>query len=85
MAGVEDHGIRASEQERGRAMRLAGRGRSGPGRVTAPEAAARTGQAGNAWALPDIRVRDDEWRAGHVPGAVPPPLTALAGGDGSVA
>ncbi|MFF9094071.1 hypothetical protein ACF1AX_13235 [Streptomyces sp. NPDC014802] len=65
-------------------MRLAGRCRSGPGRMTAPEAAARTGQAGNAWALPDIRVRD-EWRAGHVPGAVHPPLTALAGGDGSVA
>ncbi|MFF9171220.1 MULTISPECIES: rhodanese-like domain-containing protein [unclassified Streptomyces] len=65
-------------------MRLAGRCRSGPGPVTAPEAAARTGQAGNAWALRDTRERD-EWRAGHVPGAVHPPLTALAGGDGSVA
>lgn len=84
MAGVEDHGTRESEQERGRAMRLAGRGRSGPGRMTAPEAAARTGQAGNAWAPPDTRERD-AWRAGRVPGSVPPPLTALAGGEGSVA
>ncbi|MFE1338901.1 hypothetical protein ACFW6K_14620 [Streptomyces sp. NPDC058733] len=65
-------------------MRLAGRGPSGPGRVTAPEAAARTGQTGNAWTLPDTR-EQDEWRAGHVPGAADPPLTALAGGDGSVA
>ncbi|MFI9628890.1 rhodanese-like domain-containing protein [Streptomyces sp. NPDC052042] len=61
-----------------------GRDRGGPVRVTAQEAAARTGHARVAPAtaasvLLDIR-EPHEWHAGHVPGAVHLPFTALTSG-----
>ncbi|MFB7110876.1 rhodanese-like domain-containing protein [Streptomyces sp. NPDC056190] len=58
--------------------------RRGPARITASEAAARTGHAPAGGApggavLVDVReVR--EWRAGHAPGALHLPLSALASG-----
>ncbi|MEU6005398.1 rhodanese-like domain-containing protein [Streptomyces sp. NPDC047453] len=58
--------------------------RRGPARITAPEAAARTGHApaggapGGAW-LVDVR-EAREWRAGHAPGALHLPLSVLASG-----
>jgi rhodanese-related sulfurtransferase len=65
-------------------MSLFGRGRGGPARVTAQEAAARTDSAraaGNSGASVLLDVREaDEWQAGHAPGAVHLPLTALAAG-----
>ncbi|MGW0212665.1 rhodanese-like domain-containing protein [Streptomyces sp. NPDC003233] len=65
-------------------MRLFGRGQGGPARVTAREAAARTDSAraaGNSGASVLLHVREaDEWQAGHAPGAVHLPLTALAAG-----
>ncbi|MGW1911548.1 rhodanese-like domain-containing protein [Streptomyces sp. NPDC002076] len=65
-------------------MSLFGRGRGGPARVTAQEAAARTDSAraaasSGACVLLDVR-EADEWQAGHAPGAVHLPLTALAAG-----
>ncbi|MET7381213.1 rhodanese-like domain-containing protein [Streptomyces sp. NPDC005526] len=63
--------------------------RRGPGRVTAREAAERTGHTpagrGGAPAAPggsvllDVR-EGHEWRAGHAPGAAHLPLSALAAG-----
>lgn len=65
-------------------MSLFGRGRGGPARVTARKAAARTDSAraaGNSGASVLLDVREaDEWQAGHAPGAVHLPLTALAAG-----
>ncbi|MEV5874338.1 rhodanese-like domain-containing protein [Streptomyces sp. NPDC052101] len=55
-----------------------------PGRVTVQEAAVRTGHAatgGGDALLLDIR-EPYEWQAGHAPGAVHLPLTALAAGAG---
>ncbi|CAL9339730.1 rhodanese-like domain-containing protein [Streptomyces sp. enrichment culture] len=52
---------------------------SGTGRVTAEEAAERTGGAAGSWVLLDVR-ESDEWRAGHAPGAVHVPLYRLAEG-----
>ncbi|MFD3356831.1 rhodanese-like domain-containing protein [Streptomyces fradiae] len=49
-------------------------------RVTARQARARTGPRGGAVLL-DVR-EEDEWRAGHAPGAVHLPLSALLAGDG---
>ncbi|KOV53588.1 sulfurtransferase [Streptomyces sp. AS58] len=65
-------------------MQLFGRNRSGPGRVTVQEAAARTGhtqsaESGAPAVLLDVR-ESSEWRAGHAPRAVHLPLTALATG-----
>ncbi|SOE06869.1 rhodanese-like domain-containing protein [Streptomyces sp. Ag109_G2-15] len=62
------------------------RDRRVPGRVTAQEAAARTGQGkaaeGGADAvLLDVR-EPHEWQAGHAPRAVHLPLSALAAGAG---
>ncbi|WP_433447290.1 rhodanese-like domain-containing protein [Streptomyces sp. CA-142005] len=68
-------------------MSLFGRGRGGPARVTAREAAARTDHrqtartSGASALLLDVR-EADEWQAGHAPGAVHLPLTALAAGAG---
>jgi rhodanese-related sulfurtransferase len=56
------------------------RGRGGPGRVNVQEAAARTGDGGDA-ALLDVR-EAHEWQAGHVPGALHLSLSALAAGAG---
>lgn len=55
----------------------------GPGRVTAREAAERTGHhpAGSAGGAVLLDVREtQEWRAGHAPGALHIPLSALAAG-----
>ncbi|MGW2949380.1 rhodanese-like domain-containing protein [Streptomyces eurythermus] len=63
---------------------LFGRGKSSPGRVTARDAALRTGHAtgrGGDALLLDVR-EPHEWRAGHAPGAVHMPLAALAAGAG---
>lgn len=71
-------------------MSLFGRDRDGPERVTAQEAAARTGHArdsGGAAAsavrgtcvLLDVR-EPDEWQSGHAPGAVHLPLATLSAG-----
>ncbi|GAT80063.1 hypothetical protein STXM2123_764 [Streptomyces sp. F-3] len=57
--------------------------RRGPGRVTAREAAERTGHrpAGGAGDAVLLDVRETrEWRAGHAPGALHMPLSALAAG-----
>ncbi|WP_046729441.1 rhodanese-like domain-containing protein [Streptomyces humi] len=59
------------------------RGRS-PGRVSVREAAARTGhgnavEGGGEAVLLDVR-EPYEWQAGHAPGAVHLPLSALAAG-----
>ncbi|MEU4492753.1 rhodanese-like domain-containing protein [Streptomyces sp. NBC_01410] len=67
-------------------MSLFRRGRGGPGRVTVQEAAARTGHAqaagnGGTSVLLDVR-EPAEWQAGHAPGAVHLPLTALVTGAG---
>jgi rhodanese-related sulfurtransferase len=68
-------------------MSLFGRGRGGPARVTVREAAARTQHrrtartSGASPLLLDVR-EADEWLAGHAPGAVHLPLTALAAGAG---
>ncbi|MFF4693305.1 rhodanese-like domain-containing protein [Streptomyces sp. NPDC001307] len=68
-------------------MSLFGRGRGGPARVTVREAAARTQHrrtartSGASPLLLDVR-EADEWQAGHAPGAVHLPLTALAAGAG---
>ncbi|MQY36619.1 Thiosulfate sulfurtransferase GlpE [Streptomyces sp. RB17] len=67
-------------------MSLFGRGRGGPARVTVREAAARTGHAraaGDSGVCVLLDVRETgEWQAGHAPGAVHLPLTALAAGAG---
>ncbi|MER6383408.1 rhodanese-like domain-containing protein [Streptomyces sp. NPDC001250] len=60
---------------------------SGTGRITVAEAAVRTGHgradeatgAGGASVLLDVR-EPDEWSAGHAPGALHHPLTALMAG-----
>jgi rhodanese-related sulfurtransferase len=57
--------------------------RRGPGRVTAREAAERTGHrpAGGAGGAVLLDVREtQEWRAGHAPGALHIPLSALVAG-----
>ncbi|MGW2741886.1 rhodanese-like domain-containing protein [Streptomyces sp. NPDC001450] len=57
---------------------------SGLGRVTVQEAALRTGHAtgrGGDALLLDVR-EPHEWQAGHAPGAVHLPLTALTAGAG---
>ncbi|GHE94361.1 hypothetical protein GCM10014715_58320 [Streptomyces spiralis] len=57
---------------------------SSPGRVTVQDAAIRTGHAagrGGDALLLDVR-EPHEWQAGHAPGAVHLPLTALAAGAG---
>ncbi|WP_314220125.1 rhodanese-like domain-containing protein [Streptomyces zaehneri] len=65
-------------------MSIFRRARGGLGRVSAAEAATRTGH-GNAAAsgadavLLDVR-EPDEWQAGHAPGAVHLPLPRLAAG-----
>ncbi|MGW3507588.1 rhodanese-like domain-containing protein [Streptomyces sp. NPDC000994] len=64
--------------------------RRGPARITAPEAAARTGHApaggapgGGSGGAVLLDVREArEWRAGHAPGALHLPLSALASGAG---
>lgn len=58
----------------------------GPGRVSVQEAAARTGhgnaaEGGGEAVLLDVR-EPYEWQAGHAPGAVHLPLSALAAGAG---
>ncbi|GAA3804736.1 rhodanese-like domain-containing protein [Streptomyces phyllanthi] len=55
--------------------------RRGPGRITVPQAH-RMLQAGTA-ALLDVR-ETDEFRAGHVPGALHVPLSRLSGGTASI-
>ncbi|WP_369387469.1 rhodanese-like domain-containing protein [Streptomyces sp. CG1] len=66
-------------------MSLFRRGRGGPARVSALEAAAGTGH-GQSAATPSgtsvlLDVREaDEWHAGHAPGAVHQPLADLASG-----
>ncbi|MFI6355349.1 rhodanese-like domain-containing protein [Streptomyces sp. NPDC050743] len=68
-------------------MSLFGRGRGGPARVTVREAAACTEHghtpttSGASSLLLDVR-EAGEWQAGHAPGAVHLPLTALAAGAG---
>ncbi|MEU9763604.1 rhodanese-like domain-containing protein [Streptomyces sp. NPDC047985] len=62
-------------------MSLFGRDRCGPERVTAREAAARTGHARAAGitttaVLLDVR-ESHEWQAGHAPGAIHLPLATL--------
>ncbi|MCQ4214739.1 rhodanese-like domain-containing protein [Streptomyces longispororuber] len=60
---------------------------SGPGRITVEEAARRTGHTedgtsgdGGGHVLLDVR-EHDEWRAGHIPGALLLPLSRLAAGE----
>ncbi|MBO4258202.1 rhodanese-like domain-containing protein [Streptomyces griseorubiginosus] len=60
-------------------MSLFRRDRGGSGRVSVQEAAARTGD-GDAVLL-DVR-ESHEWQAGHAPGAMHLPLSALAAGAG---
>ncbi|GGT01810.1 rhodanese-like domain-containing protein [Streptomyces chromofuscus] len=65
-------------------MKLFGRERSGPGRVSVQEAAARAGHArldgsGATAVLLDVRA-SSEWQTGHAPHAVHLPLTAPAAG-----
>ncbi|MGY6022634.1 rhodanese-like domain-containing protein [Streptomyces spinosirectus] len=65
-------------------MSIFRRGRSGPGRVNAREAAERTGHGTTAdgdAVLLDVR-EPHEWQAGHAPRAVHLPLSALAAGAG---
>ncbi|MFE9771720.1 rhodanese-like domain-containing protein [Streptomyces sp. NPDC005931] len=66
-------------------MNIFRRARTGPGRVTAQEAAVRTGHRNEAGAgdalLLDVR-ESYEWQAGHAPGAVHLPLSALVAGAG---
>ncbi|MFI6654880.1 rhodanese-like domain-containing protein [Streptomyces sp. NPDC050523] len=67
-------------------MSIFRRGRSGPGRVNAREAAERTGHGtaaggGGDAVLLDVR-ESHEWQAGHAPRAVHLPLSALAAGAG---
>ncbi|MEU9670634.1 rhodanese-like domain-containing protein [Streptomyces bobili] len=67
-------------------MSIFRRSRSGPGRVTAQEAAACTGhgdtaESGGDAVLLDVR-EPYEWQAGHAPRAVHLPLSALAAGAG---
>ncbi|ARP70942.1 rhodanese-like domain-containing protein [Streptomyces pluripotens] len=61
-------------------MSLFRRSRTGSERVTAQDAAARTGHGGDATLL-DVR-EPYEWQAGHAPDAVHVPLSALAAGAG---
>ncbi|MEV4227963.1 rhodanese-like domain-containing protein [Streptomyces bobili] len=67
-------------------MSIFRRSRSGPGRVTAQEAAECTGhgdtaESGGDAVLLDVR-EPYEWQAGHAPRAVHLPLSALAAGAG---
>lgn len=73
-------------RERWTELRIPHHGRSGPGRVTVQEAVLRTGHGGpagtrGAAVLLDVR-ESWEWQAGHAPGAVHLPLSALATGAG---
>ncbi|MER6026210.1 rhodanese-like domain-containing protein [Streptomyces sp. NPDC001851] len=58
----------------------------GTGRITVDEAARRTGHTGDGTAARDsmcvlLDVREpDEWRAGHIPGALLLPLSRLSAG-----
>lgn len=52
--------------------------RKAPGRIDVGEAVGRTGPDGDAVLL-DVR-EHEEWAAGHAPGAVLLPLSALGGG-----
>lgn len=64
-------------------MSIFRRDQGGPGRVTAREAAARTGHgaAGSAGDAVLLDVREPyEWQSGHAPGALHLPLSALAVG-----
>ncbi|MDH6572972.1 rhodanese-related sulfurtransferase [Streptomyces sp. SAI-117] len=66
-------------------MSIFRRARGGPGRVSVQEAALRTGhdrgEGGGEAVLLDVR-EPYEWQAGHAPGAVHLPLSALAAGAG---
>ena len=53
--------------------------RHGPGRITVEEARRRTQGAAPAAVLLDVR-EPSEWKAGHAPGAVHTPLSALTTG-----
>ncbi|QOV34669.1 rhodanese-like domain-containing protein [Streptomyces ferrugineus] len=59
-------------------MSIFRRSRKAPGRVSVREAAARTGDGGDAVLL-DVR-EPYEWQAGHAPRAVHVPLSVLAAG-----
>ncbi|WP_432169468.1 rhodanese-like domain-containing protein [Streptomyces sp. 1222.5] len=67
-------------------MSLFGRSPRGAARVTVRTAAARTGHTpttGNTGTAVLLDIREPhEWQAGHAPGAVHLPLSALASGDG---
>ncbi|GAB2909390.1 rhodanese-like domain-containing protein [Streptomyces heilongjiangensis] len=64
-------------------MSIFRRGTGGPGRVTAQDAAVRTGHVGGGADAVLLDVRETyEWQAGHAPRAVHLPLSALAAGAG---